>query len=397
MTRLIQQNAQAAVGANNNNNNQRKIPQVPKLTKAEDYPMWKDKVTRALNRFNLDRYILQDVPRPEDPEAGQAWLTDRSDVDDFLQGSVHDNKIWLNLKGMGWRSSANNPKDTFDKLSQYFEKGASDNLANLLIELANIRRSSFDKMESFTLRLNYLRERLESTEFQQRNTAYVWLALKGIQREYSDLYNRMVAGMDAGTVTWESLMAELRQIAVAETTQPAMTTVTVDKKKKDGKSADNNKDTSKDLANDGDNGNKRGERVDCTVCGKGITKGWKHCNGCGQHTKGGPCWWCKPEDAPDSWGKKSIAIEKKRQREADQTSTTALLHQQSGVANPSNVDNQRDIRKKTEPKPANLFFSTNMNSDDEDGYIAMTNISVPVGVSVADDHAPDFHSGPQCN
>jgi hypothetical protein len=87
-------------------------------------------------------------------------------------------------------------------------------------------------MAAFQLWVNFLRERLNATKFKMTGKAYILLVVKGIQEEYPDLYGRMVSGIDAGTVTWASLMAQLQQLAVTEEGQPSMASTKASTKEK---------------------------------------------------------------------------------------------------------------------------------------------------------------------
>ncbi|KAK4235132.1 hypothetical protein C8A03DRAFT_18075, partial [Achaetomium macrosporum] len=130
---LLQQSV-AAIGANKA---QRTTPLIDKLVRQEDFPVWRDKLTRTLARYDLDRYIKTD------------WRIDRADVDDYLQAVVPGHQVWANIKGMGWRSEDINPKKTYDFIVQYFERGTATSLYDMMRELVTIRREAFDKMESF--------------------------------------------------------------------------------------------------------------------------------------------------------------------------------------------------------------------------------------------------------
>lgn len=69
-------------------------------------------------------------------------------------------------------------------------------------------------MDMFQTRITYLRKRLDYTEFKMSDKAYIWLVLKGIANAHPDLYHRLVDSIS--TLTWESLVAGLRQIALFE-------------------------------------------------------------------------------------------------------------------------------------------------------------------------------------
>ncbi|KAK4118108.1 hypothetical protein N657DRAFT_584220, partial [Parathielavia appendiculata] len=51
-------------------------------------------------RYDLDKYILTNVPQPEDPTELKQWLDDRGDVDDYLQAVVGGLKVWRYVQGM---------------------------------------------------------------------------------------------------------------------------------------------------------------------------------------------------------------------------------------------------------------------------------------------------------
>jgi len=170
---------------------------IEKIKRQEDFPVWRDKLVRVLKRYNLDKYVLTDVPQPESHIELKQWLDDRADVDDYLQAAVGDLKIWTILKGMGWNSTDLDLKKTFDKLTQYFERGSVDGNATLNQELATIRRDKFASMEAFQARINYLKNRLqaEGSAFRMPDKGYIWMTLKGIAYEYPDLYNRCSIAM----------------------------------------------------------------------------------------------------------------------------------------------------------------------------------------------------------
>jgi len=332
----------------------RSIPLVEKLTRQEDFPVWRNRVINALGRYDLDRYITKTVPEPEDDSTKAQWRIDRADVNDYLQATVPSHTVWSVLTGMGWDSTNKDPKITFDLLSQYFEKGSATADYDMLRELVNIRRASFDKMEMFQLRINYLRQRLATSPLKQQEEAYLWCALQGIEKEYTDLYNRSVVKMQAGTLTWGDLMAEFRQLAVTEASQPAMATVKA-----------NNTNTITNNKKDQAAGYRGTDAVACATCGRNVKKDQiYHCRDCGWHTKTPTCYRCHPDRMPDSWPYKEQWIKKKAEREAAATataSTTGPLHQQSGLANPNNTTDRE--KKTTSGSGSNkrvVFQTTNM-------------------------------------
>ena len=114
-------------------------------------------VIRALNRFDLAKYILSDILEPVDPAEAKQWRLDRADVEEYLYAVVPGHKTWSNLEGLGWNVEDMDPKKTWDRLAQYFEKGSATSNFDMFNELTTIRCDSFDKVEAYQQRLNYLR------------------------------------------------------------------------------------------------------------------------------------------------------------------------------------------------------------------------------------------------
>lgn len=312
-----------------------------KIHKQEDFPTWQGNFLFELRRHNLDRYVLQSVPQPQDADEARLWREERSDVDSYIRSLIGDTKTFDALRGMGWNQDEINPKATYDMLTEAFEDSTDDSFAVLMEEFSTIRREKFASMEALRIRLNYLRNRLDSTNSPFRLAAqkgYLLMALRSIANIHQDLYLRSMTALKNNELTWASLMKELQQIIVTEkgNTKLAQLKIDTDKKKDNGnnKSAGNNNNSTerKDTS---------GERVTCKVCDWSITAGWIHCATCGHHHPPNVpiCWWCFPEKAPDTWENKSLALQKKQERQ--QSSTTGPLHQQSGVQNPS-----------TQPPPA---------------------------------------------
>ncbi|KAK4031444.1 hypothetical protein C8A01DRAFT_51470 [Parachaetomium inaequale] len=186
----------------------RKIQAIDKLTKQEDFPVWRDDILRVLKRAGLEEYVTTTVTEPEDEVGKTQWNNNRADIEEYIRAMVPGQK--------------GDPKKAFDMVAQNFEKGSSDSNVKMAQELANIRRANFGKLEAFQLRINYLCDRLNDTKFKMDDEAYIWFCLKGIEKEYSSLYDRLVANVENGKLTWGELVMELQRLAVGENVQPAI-------------------------------------------------------------------------------------------------------------------------------------------------------------------------------
>lgn len=199
----------------------RKMRPIPKLYDRKYFSAWKHNLHSVLKGEGLDKYITTDVPKPEDSTERFWWVSGRADIDDYIRETVPNQRTWNTLKGLGWDSRDVNPKKTYDKLVQHFEQGTSDEGIKMLQELATIRRSNYAGMAAFLLRVRYLHQQLQASgEYGVSDTAYLWLALKGIAAEYPGVYSRCVTALSNRTLRWEGLMAEFRKLAVIELVQP---------------------------------------------------------------------------------------------------------------------------------------------------------------------------------
>lgn len=351
----------------------RELPPLNKIVREEDFPVWRRTLTYNLNQSNLTKYINSDVPQPaaDRPDELRTWQEERKTVDNYLRAHMGDTKILRKLEDMGWDPEVINPKSTFDFLVKYFEGTSSDSFAMLNKEFVNIDRAKFASMDAFQSRISYLRHRLKATGSPwslMGDPAYLWMVLKGIQNANSELYTRAVIGMENNTLTWNGLMEELQKISVAEKTQATLAQVKIDgnpRKSKDNNTPkDNNygksggnvkpKDNPNAFASDSDK-----ERKPCVVCDHMITEDYHHCPGnCGNHIpkklSATECWWCHPEKARNSWPHKTIALQKKLERQL--ASTTGPLHQQSGLQNPSTSQPPEAAR----PALKRVMFQTNL-------------------------------------
>ena len=122
---------------------------VPNLEKKEDFLTWRDKLLISLKTAGLEAHVLTGVPEPVDAEEKQQWKYDRIDVDNFIQSTVTDIKVWTALKGQGWNVTDQDPKSTYDHLAQHFDKLTAKAIYNLASEMFSIRRESYDKFATF--------------------------------------------------------------------------------------------------------------------------------------------------------------------------------------------------------------------------------------------------------
>ncbi|EAQ84778.1 hypothetical protein CHGG_08792 [Chaetomium globosum CBS 148.51] len=325
---------------------------VPELKKKEDFLTWRDKLLTSLKSAGLEAHILTGVPEPADDDEKRQWRYDRIDVDNLIQSTIADINVWTLLRGQGWKVTDQDPKSTFDHLTQHFDKYTHKATYDIAREFFNIRRGDYDKFTTFQIRLNYLYQRINETDYKMQESAATLNAIQAISDAYPDLYTRSMTNLRNNKLSWADLMLEFNELASQEATQPALSNVKYGKdktKKVEGdatSSSSNTRSTSMTNKNNErqNSWKSKNQRVDCKECDKDIYTGQAHCGGCGFHyPKALICWWCNPEQAPENWPKRDSALKAKATKTSSSTSTsltksssassstTGPLHQQSGL------------------------------------------------------------------
>src|SRR5947209_1362197 len=116
--------------------------------------------------------------------------------------------------------------------------------------------------------------------------AHVWIALKGIQYIYTEVYNRVVYKIENNNnkVTWNALIEEFQKISVSEKAQTSFTQIKVETKK-----TPTTKENDKNNNPPNNNNNNRSKDTSSQTepyktYNYNLRVGYKHYNGYGHHT-----------------------------------------------------------------------------------------------------------------
>ncbi len=256
LTKLVNAQQEQLVQLQNNQNQlgqARQIPLIPTLTKAEDLRSWREQLSSVLACYDLDKYIVKNIPEPEGVTERRKWLNDCLDVKEYIQATV--------------------PDPTLHFVLQYFER-PTDTFVDLNHELVNIRSRSFPSLAAFQDRVIFLKECLETSDFKMNEKAYTWVALRAVAKQYPELYAHFVVRLQADNLSWAGLMAELQVIAVSRIYDPARTLVAF----------------------------KLSDPVQCIQCGQMVRIGYRNRTELDSFCQAGVvCSSCKPEQALDTW------------------------------------------------------------------------------------------------
>lgn len=318
-------------------------PEIPKLKGERNLDAWKLIFRRTLASYGWLEYITTDVPEPEDATKKKQWISNRNNVNLLLCASLTEHDTYQTLINNGWDPDEPNPKKTYDKILVAIPKIAEDTVGVLMEEYAGIRRRNFDSFQKFLDRLQYLKNRLKSIDIDMGPKAHLWIALIAVKDDYKENYLLWCRDMKNNALTWNSLMEEFSAIAAREKVDISMVSI------KTATSGTRITHTQSSNFGDGRSDN-LSKKTHCNKCNRNVDENHSHCDTCQRCRPGSVCWVCEPEKAPDSWPGKNEAL----QKEHNQRSTTAPLHQNSGLGTPSTTATSRSNRDQ-----GNFLFGSN--------------------------------------
>ena len=184
------------------------LPKVPFLKGEENLEEWKDILIDTLTIQDLDKYILTDIPEPQDQDGKLKWRVDRAKVMLIIKGSItHVSKL---LESAGWnRFEEKNPKTLYDLIQRAIPRVSADAAGDLVSEFGRINIQSFDSLYAYQIRVQYLKRRTNELECRFDNKACIWFTINSLRESYEQWYTFLVRDMNKGILTWESLMAEM--------------------------------------------------------------------------------------------------------------------------------------------------------------------------------------------
>ena len=197
----------------------RNLPEIPALLGAINLPEWKDMLTSALCCRDLEEYIIEDIPEPENAKKQKAWKRERATVTLIIKSSL--SKVRSVLKNVGWDPEITDPKYHYDFVLREIAKTPDTSAGEVVLEFTRIDRSQFDSLAAYQARLIYLRRRLAELDCAVSEKMYIWVTIIGLKGRYARWYLNLTRAMATNTLTWDSLMQEMTAKAIKE--QPSQT------------------------------------------------------------------------------------------------------------------------------------------------------------------------------
>jgi hypothetical protein len=321
---------------------------LPHLTSEAELEDWDSQLRSSLAPYRLARYIDEDVPEPADKNstAWSIWDADRADVYRLITASLRRGGVWSRMTRIGWKPEDVDPRATYQKVFEALQHGTVNTTRLLIKEWMELKPPKFDTMDAYINRLCIIRRRLRNMGIKNPLEMDVYPVLTAIKADYPELFDRNIRKMEDKSPTWETLIRDMTETCVDKDMKKTFVNINVDKKKgKDDTSSANN-DSQKEKT-----GGRPKRDKKCPDCPATFYRPVVHCKCGNHHTPKGTFWACNPEDAPDAWPRKAEFLEKKRTKETA-TSSTAPLHQNSGVSNPHN----------SPARISNMLYTTNFAS-----------------------------------
>lgn len=298
------------------------LPKIPLLKGEENLEEWKDLLIDTLTIQDLDRYILTDVPQPEAQDDAQLWRINRAKVMLIIKGSLtHVSKT---LESAGWnRFEEKNPKKLYDLIQSAIPRVSADAAGDLVAEFGHINVRSFDTLQAYQTRLQYLKRRTQELDCGFQEKACLWFGINGLKETYEQWYTFLVRDMNKGILTWELLMAEI--YAEANKQRNSMNLATIPKSTNQPPPTSSQPVPQYPL---------RQPVVQCDTCQRKHPENWPLCNYCKKHHKGNEdkCWKKHPELEAEYKARKTKKSDSNSNQGNQSTASPSALSYNSGAS-----------------------------------------------------------------
>jgi len=148
-----------------------------KLEGAENFRAWRFRVMLILREHDLDKFVVEEVPEPEDEEARSEFMKDQIRAMRIIADSIKDHLI-------PQVSSLETPKKMFDALTRMFEGRNINKKMTLKQQLKNVKMQSSESMHSHFSKASQIKEQMEAIGDLVENDEVVISTLNRLPRSW---------------------------------------------------------------------------------------------------------------------------------------------------------------------------------------------------------------------
>jgi hypothetical protein len=125
-----------------------------KLEGVENFCLWKYIIELILEENDLEKFIKENVSKPEEVEAKEKYKKDMIMDKRIIADSIKDHLT-------PQVSSKNTPKDMFDSLTRMYEGNNINRKMNLRTQLKNTKIQKGETVQDYFSRVSQFKEQLE--------------------------------------------------------------------------------------------------------------------------------------------------------------------------------------------------------------------------------------------
>jgi hypothetical protein len=148
-----------------------------KLEDADNFRAWKYRVMLILEQNDLENFVKEAVPEPEEDEAKEKYKKNLVKAKRIIADSIKDHLI-------PHVSSLTTPKQIFDALSRLYEGKNINRKMTLRTQLKSVKMQSSETIQSYFTRVSRIREQLESIGDTFEEAELVMTTLNGLPRSW---------------------------------------------------------------------------------------------------------------------------------------------------------------------------------------------------------------------
>jgi hypothetical protein len=144
-----------------------------KLEGVDNFRAWKYRVMLILEENDLEYFIKEEVPEPDEDEAKAKYKNYLVKAKRIIVDSIKDHLI-------PHVSSLTNPKQMFDALSRLYEGKNINWKMTLRTQLKNVKMQSSETIQSYFTRVSQIKEQLEAIGDTIKEAELVMTTLNGL-------------------------------------------------------------------------------------------------------------------------------------------------------------------------------------------------------------------------
>lgn len=180
---------------------------IPRLRGPDNFDQWHLAVIDLCNRFNIAKFLTETVSEPQDDQANIEWRIGLAAARFLLVNSTTD--VHSTLLKAGLDSREPDPSKIYSKLLEMVCPD-TENIHNLVSSLCLKNRSDFETMDAFLAHHQYARAHLRNFSVAIGDQFLMNIVIHKIKETLAPLHSLLHKEWEAGTLTWDSMIFQIR-------------------------------------------------------------------------------------------------------------------------------------------------------------------------------------------